>query len=203
MNREPTILGLKLPTKFYKNVSTMSIETIDTRISDIRLELKELSDNIEFKLIREFDFKSSINEFEPMKYMGVYLVEIKTDKNKHSTFENWFAEFKDKWVIERFKNKYVPNPKQKRIEKHLKKESLDEWIPMYIGKAMDIQKRLNEHLKNPIEKYSFSLKLNERSELKNETFRFSTIKLNTVNFNWLAPEIESLMREKYNPILGK
>ena len=72
MNREPTILGLKLPTKFYKNVSTMSIETIDTRISDIRLELKELSDNIEFKLIREFDFKSSINEFEPMKYVLWY-----------------------------------------------------------------------------------------------------------------------------------
>lgn len=63
--------------------------------------------------------------------------------------------------------------------------------------------RVKEHIFKELGKNTFALKLMERTNLKNETFRLSTIKLEVENYDWIVPVIENSLRNRINPIIGR
>jgi len=80
---------------------------------------------------------------------------------------------------------------------------LHDWIPLYIGKSKRIEGRVHEHIFKELHKTTFALKLNARDNLKDETFRLSTIKYNAIHYNIIMPIIESQQRNKINPLIGR
>jgi hypothetical protein len=177
------------------------IAEIDKNISLQLNELTKVADKIDFIEICSFKVKSEIIEipWDEIAHTGIYLIEIKND-NKHKTFESWIDKFRKDWEDEKYLKKFVPNLKKKRIGKH---SELNEWIPLYIGKSKNIGGRLKDHIYQNLNKTTFALKLLARENLKAHTFRLSVIKLDVENYNHIVPFIESHMRERINPIIGK
>ncbi|MGY5353582.1 hypothetical protein [Wenyingzhuangia sp. IMCC45467] len=178
----------------------MQIREIDNEISKqislLKNEIKDLKfKNIDF----EFLLSESKEEYvaEKLNYPGIYLIEIFFDKEK-ITFENWVENFTCKWQDKTFFNR--PQIRKKSIQ-NIKQNG--NWIPFYIGKSKTIGKRVNEHLFMKNEKRTYALKLFDKDFLKNEKFRISTIKIKVENYDQILPYIESQMREKLNPIIGK
>lgn len=134
-----------------------------------------------------------------LKYPGIYLIEIKNDK-KFSSFESWVVNFKNEWEDEKYLKCFTPNLKKKRIKQHT---NLEEWIPIYIGKSKKIEGRIHEHIFKELHKTTFALKLNARENLENDKFRLKTIKCEVDNYDLIVPIIESQLRNKINPLIGK
>jgi hypothetical protein len=79
-----------------------------------------------------------------------------------------------------------------------------EWMPFYIGKSKHVDCRLREHVHLPLEKKTFALKLNARPTMISRQWRFSTISLERVrNYSVIAPQMESALRNRYHPIVGR
>ena len=178
------------------------INRIDSEISISAKKLKEEVKNLNFKEICEFNLnKEHISEIPwgTLKYPGIYLIEIKNDGNSDS-FDTWIENFKSKWEDEKYLKCFTPNLKKKRIEKHTE---LTEWIPIYIGKSKRIEGRVHEHIFKELHKTTFALKLNARENMENERFRLKTIKCEVDNYNMIVPAIESQLRDKINPLIGK
>lgn len=74
---------------------------------------------------------------------------------------------------------------------------------MYIGKSNNINGRVREHIHKRLDQHTFALKLNEREHAKKETFRLSIIQIPTENYNMIMPVVESTLRKKINPIIGR
>ena len=179
-----------------------TLNDIDSEISKSVGKLEILISELLFTEICNFKLNEShVHEIPwgSLKYSGIYLIEIKNNK-KHHSFSSWLEEFRKKWEDEKYHKKWTPSLKKKRAEKHVE---LKEWIPIYIGKSKKIEGRIHEHIFKEIHKTTFALKLNARLNLKNETFRLQTIKCDVKNYDMLVPFIESNLRDKINPIIGK
>jgi hypothetical protein len=74
---------------------------------------------------------------------------------------------------------------------------------VYLGKSKRVNKRLWEHVNLPIEKPTTALKLASRTNMNLNDFRFSTIKIEVVNYDLIMPQLESSLRDKHNPLLGR
>lgn len=168
-------------------------ENLTTYITHIRNEIE----NIELNEICEFKIKDAVNvPFKELKYKGIYLFEIKNNF-KFETFEEWVREFQKRWEI---KYSFTPNIVKKRIAKH---NVLKEWIPLYIGKSKNVGSRINEHIFKEMKKPTFALKLDSRKNMRDETFKIKTIKLDVVNYDTILPIVESGLREIIHPIVGR
>lgn len=175
---------------------------IDKDISSYIDELKIEANKINFNILCEFKLdKNDIKEipWETFHYPGVYLFEIKNN-NRYDNFESWVSNFKDKWMDSKYIKCFTPNLTKKRVKEH---KTLNEWIPIYIGKSKSVEGRVHEHIFKDLSKTTFALKLNSRDNLYEETFRLSTVNINLRNYNSLMPLVESTLREKINPILGR
>ena len=173
-------------------------QDISSYIDELRLEAKKINLNIvcEFKLD-----KHNIKEipWDSFHYPGIYLFEIKNN-NRFNDFESWVAHFKEKWMNPKYVKCFTPNLTKKRVKEH---KTLNEWIPIYIGKSKSIEGRVHEHIFKELNKTTFALKLNSRDNLYDETFRLSTINIDLKNYNSLMQLIEWTLRNKINPILGR
>lgn len=179
-----------------------NILKIDAEITSYIDSLKKEVDNITFEEVCEFKLnKQHIKEIPwgTLNYPGVYLLEIKND-GVYDDFSSWVSNFKNEWENENYLKSFTPNLKAKRIVKH---SILEKWIPIYIGKSKRIEGRIHEHIFKELHKTTFALKLNARENLVNDTFRLSTIKLSLGNYDSLMPIIESELRNKINPLIGK
>ncbi len=179
-----------------------NIFKIDTEITGYVNSLEKEVDNISFEEVCEFKLNKDHIEEIPwgtLNYPGVYLLEIKND-NIFNDFTSWVSNFKSQWEDEKYVKNFTPNLKLKRIKKH---SQLEDWIPIYIGKSKRIEGRIHEHIFKELHKTTFALKLNARDNLVNSRFRLSTIKLDLTNYGALMPIIESKLRNKINPLIGK
>lgn len=90
--------------------------------------------------------------------------------------------------------------KKSRIHAH---SQFNEWIPLYIGKSRNIGGRITEHVHQVKDRRTFSMKLKARTNLHGNVLRVSWIPLDVVNYDMIAPAIESMLRDRINPILGR
>jgi hypothetical protein len=178
------------------------IDRIDKEFTKSAKALQIETEKLTFSRICEFKVNknsSSNIPWETLKYPGIYLIEIKNDGNFNS-FESWVEDFREKWEDERYLKSHTPNLIKTRIEKHT---DLGEWIPIYLGKAETIGSRIREHIFKELCKTTYALKLNARENLENEIFRLKTIKCQVANYKLIVPSIESQLRNKINPLIGK
>ena len=179
-----------------------SIQQIDEAFTEIVKALNSHIEKLNFEEICTFKLnKTHIPEIPwgTLKYPGVYMIEIK-NKGDHDSVKSWIDEFRLKWEDDKYKKHFTPNLRKKRIKEHIK---LEEWIPIYIGKSRKIEGRIHEHILKDLFKTTFALKLNARENLQNEVFRLHTIKCEADNYDLIVPLIESMMRDRLNPLIGR
>ncbi|MEJ8599089.1 hypothetical protein JSO61_009125 [Riemerella anatipestifer] len=177
-----------------------ALQSINLKLDQIKIELENFVENLELTEICNFNMENCGDiPWDLIKFQGIYFIEIQI-RNKELTFDEWLQNFKNDWEDERYKRKFVPNIKLKRIRKH---KELDEWIPLYLGKSKNISSRIFQHIYKDINKTTFALKLRARENIWKENFRLSVIEVNSDSYDWVVPVIERKLRDKLNPILGK
>lgn len=177
------------------------LEAINVKLKELNAELISLANSINFEPICEFNLEncSTVIPWKDILFSGVYLIEIKNDL-KFNDFTSWVNNFRQEWEDPRYKTHFVSNLRKVRIESH---SELKEWIPIYIGKSKQIGGRIHQHIYKELGKPTFALKLNERENMKDKTFRFSAIKVTSENYDWVMPVFEKTLRNKINPIIGR
>lgn len=181
-----------------------TLQHIDQEFVSNRKAIELLATELAFSVVCTFDLTTkglSGIPWENLGYKGIYLIEIQNPKTHHS-FQSWIQEFQRHWLDERYKYKFVANPKKSRIEQHLKLVEW-EWIPLYIGKSNKISHRVNEHIYLSLEKTTFALKLASREHLKDYKFRLSSIPVEVKSSDIILPIIERSLRNRLNPIIGR
>ncbi len=177
------------------------LETINVKLKELKSELISLANLIDFDPICEFNLENCAITipWKDIMFSGIYLIEIKNDL-KYNDFTSWVNNFRDEWEDPKYKKHFVSNLRKVRISKH---SELKEWIPIYIGKSKQIGGRIYQHIYKELGKPTFALKLNERENMKKNTFRFSAIKVPHENYDWVMPVFEKTLRNKINPIIGR
>lgn len=177
-----------------------TLEQINCKLSELNSQLIAYSKSLNFEEICEFSMARCQDiPWESLDVTGVYLIEVKNNTS-FTDFPSWVEHFKMEWEDSLYKRKFVPNIKLKRVRTHTE---LGEWIPLYIGKSKKIRGRLHQHIYSDLNKTTFALKLYAREHAKKELFRLSIIPIPFDNYNWIVPVIESTLRDKINPIIGK
>lgn len=184
-----------------KNTSESDFTAIDKEIEKQLNLLKEKIENIQFQKVCEFKLnEEKINTFlDGLNYHGVYLLEVKNEGG-HKNFNSWFNNFEKFWNNEEYIKKKSPKIIKSRVKMH---KDLKDWIPIYIGKSKEVGKRLKEHIFLELNKTTYALKLKERTNLNNFTFRIQTIRVDVKNYDTIMPVVESELRNKICPIIGK
>lgn len=176
------------------------LEVINKKLTELNDELVNYAKSLNFKIVCEFDLENCESiPWNEIHSKGIYFIEIK-NKTNFNDFQSWIKTFREEWEDEKYKYRFVPNIKNKRINKH---NELKDWIPLYIGKSKKISTRIHQHIFKEIEKTTFALKLNAREHAKKETFRLSIIEIPTNNYDWIVPVLEKTLRDQINPIIGK
>lgn len=173
-----------------------AMETLDSQLTTLLENFEVLAKDLSFDEICELTDDKTVAQ---QNYRGIYRIDVHS-AGPHVDFETWMTAFKLEWEHSDFKKKFTPNTKKKRIRCH---SSLEEWIPLYIGKSKKVAARVWEHINLDLEKTTFALKLKARPTMAARRFRLSTINLKVENYDVLAPVLEKALRNRFNPIIGK
>lgn len=133
------------------------------------------------------------------KYAGIYRIDV-SSANFTSDLPSWIEEFRAEWEHNDYVKKFTPNFKLKRIAYH---KELTDWMPLYLGKSKNVGKRVLEHINLGLEKTTFALKLKARPSMQKRCFRLHALRLPVKNYNLIVPALESALRERYQPLVGK
>lgn len=183
---------------------------LESKIINIQAELNSIFN--EFKkpvLIHLLDSSIEVNFNKEKielntnsKSIGLYLIQIKPIDNEY------FKNFKTNWLNEK-KSKFSPNLIQSRFEND-KPITLNNLYPFYLGKAENIQKRINEHFFHNIDNPTYSLKLKHKTDLlKSALFYYSYFEINMTDvqikpsIQFIITNLESELRKEINPWIGK
>ena len=172
---------------------------IDQSIDTQAKRLDELHLKLSFASIGEFMLsEDSIALCEaPYNKPGLYYFEL-ANLDGISEPNIWLENFSPSWENRDFK--WHSGLKKGRLKKH---SSLKDWIPFYIGKSRFVGKRINEHILQPAEKTTFSMKLKSTVKLHGNKFRVSWLPVEVKHYDIIVPALERLMRDRFNPIVGK
>jgi hypothetical protein len=178
-----------------------SLKQIDLVMSKELLKLNELISDLNFTQIAEFTLDENLSSICDLRddYPGLYLFEIKND-NLNVDISTWINDFASLWAHPDYHKRFVSGIKKKRVIFHTK---MLDWIPIYLGKNKSVKSRINEHLNKGIDKTTFAMKLKARTNIYGHMFRVSTLEIKVDNYNLIVPHIESHLRERINPIIGK
>jgi hypothetical protein len=179
-----------------------TIKTVDRALTSQLAILQKMLKRLAFAEICEFSLKNKSVITIPwtqLEYPGIYFIEMRNCA-KYPCFEDWAGAFVNAWTHKRYKGMFVPNPKKGRIKQHTE---LSDWIPLYIGKSKNIRHRLYEHLHLGLKNKTYALKLLARDHLKNDQFRFSTVRIDVDNYDMIMPVAESYFRNNIHPIVGR
>lgn len=173
---------------------------VDDKLTEQLNAIIDLASNLSFeaKLVFELNEAIDYSLLENLNFAGIYLIEMKTDPQRD--YKEWLNEFKNEWEKEEFKKSFVPNLKVKRTIKH---NQLDHWFPLYLGKSKAISKRIKGHIDLSLTQPTTSLKLKARKNLYGSVFRVSAVRVNVSNYDLIMPQLETLLRNRINPILGR
>lgn len=172
------------------------IEKLDKNLTALFHNFDEISQKLVMPVICHLSDEGVIAE---QKYPGIYRIDVNTS-GSHIDFKSWVMAFQDDWEHSAIKVKFTPNTKKKRIKCH---NTLNEWLPIYLGKSKNVAARVLEHINLGIEKTTFALKLKARANMANRQFRLSALRLQVKNYDLIAPALEKALRNRFNPIIGK
>lgn len=172
------------------------IEELDKLLTALFHNFDEISKEIVVPIICQLSDERVIAQ---QQYPGIYRIDVNTS-GSNKDFKSWVTDFQCDWEHSDFKKKFTPNTKKKRIKCH---NTLDEWLPIYLGKSKNVAARVLEHINLGIEKTTFALKLKARSNMANRQFRLSALRLQVKNYDLIAPALENALRNRFNPIIGK
>lgn len=177
------------------------ILAIDCRLSDMLKEFDVLASSMKFKRVGNLLDEDLVAK---QSYPGIYLIEVNTRNSGFATLDQWIDTFQRQWRGKKYELKFAPNPHKRHIDAHLELGKLNEWMPIYIGKSLHVDRRLKEHVKLPLEKRTFAMKLEARKTMISRQWRFQTINLKGIqSYDVIAPKIESAMRNRHHPIVGR
>lgn len=135
---------------------------------------------------------------------GIYLFEAKFRKEKvqRETFVEYFNSL---WNKDRASIIHYPAIIKSRIALVQKNFNKKQWVPIYLGKTEHLNRRINAHINLGPDKKTFALKLAARKKtLCYVSFRVKYIKIrNTQETQILLSKIETVLRRKIGPILGR
>lgn len=179
------------------------ISTIDQSITNSLHGLSEAIDTVEFNEAVTFTIEKAdeIINYNELHYPGVYLFEV-GNHDKNSDFKTWSKDFLDKWQHDDYIKKFTPNSRKMRLKAHLESSGFD-WVPLYLGKSRNIGNRVHQHIHLDLQKPTFALKLKSRQNIQELSFRLSFAKIDVKNYNVIMPLVESQLRNRLNPILGR
>jgi hypothetical protein len=175
------------------------ISAIDQSIEVQVKRLDQLHMQLNFEAISEFTLTEATEALCDASFnrSGLYFFEIHNhDQVSDPTL--WIKNFEPNWINRGFK--WHSGIKKGRLTQH---QMFNEWIPFYIGKSRFVGKRVNEHILQPSEKSTFSMKLKSTNTLHGNRFRVSWLPVNVKNYDMIVPNLERLMRNRFNPIVGK
>jgi hypothetical protein len=177
------------------------IRVIDTSLSNLLAGFAQLAASVPFQHRGNLFDAEEVADHD---YPGIYLIEVCTRSTSVQTLTDWIGAFRDEWMDVMYRDMFVANPQKKRMKLHLAAGHLKEWMPIYIGKSKNISSRLKEHISMGLGKKTFAMKLDARPTMKARQWRFSTISLEGVeNYGVIAPQMESALRDRYQPIVGR
>ena len=193
-----------IPIKPSFNLSNKKLKQLASIDKELTKQLnlaKSLFDESLLQKICHFKINDRVEDipWEKLSYPGIYLIEVKNDKS-FSSFKDWVTKFQKEWENDLYQEKFTPNLKKKRIDKH---NILKDWIPLYLGKSKNIYKRVHGHIHLNLENKTYALKLLSRKHLENHVFRLSAMEIKVVNYDTIVPEVERKLRDIINPIIGK
>lgn len=185
----------------------IELKNVDNKITELLNKIKSFFFNTDesSSLIKPNVFNAfgnfTINSYDESLFRelqnvkGIYLFEIMVDSREFN-----FNKFSKNWELDKVTKS--PLFYMERAKHHALIEN-PQWIPFYIGKSEKIGYRLNEHIVGPKNITTSALKLKDRKSVEKLDFRVSIIKLDFINYDIIAPKVESWLREELNPIIGK
>lgn len=134
---------------------------------------------------------------------GIYHIDVKFPFSTEREFEAWG----DLWGRINAPNgpagisRFYP----KRALHHVSKINSGMFIPFYLGKETNVQRRLNGHAKGKKEASTYSLKLNSRPDvIKGIKFRFGFVPIPAPpDAFYCIALLEHALRERLHPIIGR
>jgi hypothetical protein len=169
---------------------------IDKKLTSLFANFNSIANELAMPLVCDI---RKTDKIAAQKYSGIYRIDIST-KGSPRDLAAWIEEFRAEWEHPDFLRRFTPNLKKMRIDRHTK---LLPWMPLYIGKSKNVGARVLEHINLGLDKNTFALKLAARPTMTDRRFRLHTIALPVENYNILAPALESELRNRFNPIVGK
>ena len=172
------------------------IQQIDDQLTALLAPLLEIDSTVDMPLVCNL---TQEDEIALHSYAGLYRIDVST-RGAETDLARWLSVFQGEWEHADFKKSFTPNLKKKRIAKHA---TLQEWMPVYLGKSKDVARRVLEHINLPLHKTTFALKLKARPVMARREFRFHALPLPVVNYDVIAPALESALRNRFHPLIGK
>lgn len=172
------------------------LHALDQQLTSLFADFRDIADEIDLPLICSLSDEKAIST---LTYAGIYRIDVSTE-GAMTDVTSWIAGFRSEWEHEDFKKKFTPNLKLKRIARH---EHLPEWMPLYLGKSKNVGNRVLKHINLGLEKTTFALKLKARPSMVKRNFRLHAIKVQVHNYDLVVPALESALRDRFNPLIGK
>ncbi len=177
------------------------LDQLDSIFTENRNRLNDIIK--QFQFISKFEFTLNkdmvYTQGDLINYPGIYKIDIKIPENVE--LNDWIDKFEKQWGHEDYQRHFVPNIKKKRRNAfHL---DITTWYPLYIGKSINISKRIRDHIHFKLSRTTTALKLLERVNIYGNEFRISTIEIQVKNYDLIVSEFENYFREEINPIIGR
>lgn len=172
------------------------IAKMDRRLSDALLPIESILSQIPLSspiTLDEFAADGGLN------FAGIYLIEVRVS-SQSKDFQAWVDLMRAEWGAEKHGKKFTPTLKKMRLSKHSR---LYEWMPLYLGKAKNIGKRIREHAYLPLETSTYALKLRARGFEDLTQFRVRVLELRVTNYDIISAAFEAGLRNRLNPVVGK
>jgi hypothetical protein len=186
----------------------LNIEKIFKEADDLKSRLVEKGNIDEvLRKLRETKIDFCLEDGNPFATVcekpGIYFIEARFQ----FTTEEELKRFGEAWGYAKGISPVSNCPRfyKGRVKPNLSALRNSEYVPFYLGKQQNVKARLNLHLNDSLESTTYGLKLRARREiLKKCNLRASWVTFNSTASNYFCVElIESALREKLNPIIGK
>lgn len=169
---------------------------IDSQLSSLFADFDKIAAELEMPLVCSLSDETAIAK---LNYSGLYRIDVSTAGGP-TEVSAWVDALREEWEHEDFKKSFTPNLKKKRIAQH---RTLPEWMPLYLGKSKKVGMRVLEHINLEMKKTTFALKLKARPGMASRNFRLHALELPVKNYDLIVPALETALRNRFNPLIGK
>lgn len=173
------------------------IPDIDRQITQLLQPVPAIAAAIQMPVICGLEDEAAVER--ETSFPGLYRIDVSTVGHQGDLVQ-WLASFKADWECDSAKGGKGSALIKKRLLQH---KTLQEWMPVYVGKSRNVAERVASHIHLPFSSSTYGLKLKARPGLALRAFRLHAIELKVVNYDVLAPALESALRERFHPLIGR